>query len=64
MSRDFRPGEKDGVDYFFVTHEEIENKIKKGEMIEHAKVHDNYYGTSIEAVEHVSKDRICVLDIE
>lgn len=41
-----RPGEKDGVDYFFITEEEFVNGIQEGLWAEWAKVHDNYYGTS------------------
>ncbi|MBA4366530.1 MAG: guanylate kinase [Desulfobacterium sp.] len=41
-----RPGERDGVDYFFITEEEFVNRIQEGSWAEWAKVHDNYYGTS------------------
>jgi len=41
-----RPGEKDGVDYYFITEEEFINGIQEGSWAEWAKVHDNYYGTS------------------
>jgi len=41
-----RPGEKDGVDYFFITEEGFINGIQEGSWAEWAKVHDNYYGTS------------------
>lgn len=40
-----RTGEKNGVDYYFLTKEEFEKKIENKEFLEHAKVHDNYYGT-------------------
>ncbi|MEY4322203.1 MAG: hypothetical protein RL167_931 [Actinomycetota bacterium] len=41
-----RPGEVDGVSYFFMTKPEFESKIAQGEMLEWAQVHgDNYYGT-------------------
>lgn len=40
-----RMGEKNGVDYYFLTKEEFEKKIENKEFLEHAKVHDNYYGT-------------------
>ncbi len=40
-----RPGEVDGVSYFFMTKPEFESKIAQGEMLEWAQVHgDNYYG--------------------
>jgi guanylate kinase len=41
-----RPGERDGVDYHFVTRERFESMIGAGEFLEHALVHGNYYGTS------------------
>jgi len=45
-TREPRPGEVDGVSYFFMTKPEFESKIKQGEMLEWAQVHgDNYYGT-------------------
>jgi guanylate kinase len=47
-TRSPRPGEKDGIDYFFTTAEDFLNGIKNGSWSEWAKVHDNYYGTSIE----------------
>jgi guanylate kinase len=40
-----RPGEVDGEDYHFLSEEEFLKKVKKGEMLEYAKVHNNYYGT-------------------
>lgn len=50
-TREIRPGEVDGKDYFFISNEEFEKKIKDDEFLEHAKVFDNYYGTSKEFVE-------------
>lgn len=40
-----RPGEIDGTDYHFLTHEAFREKIAHGEMLEYAQVHGNYYGT-------------------
>ena len=45
-SRSKRTGEIDGVDYYFVTKEEFEEKINNNEFLEYAIVHNNqYYGT-------------------
>ena len=45
-SRPMRGNEVNGVDYFFVTKEEFEEKIRNDEMLEYAQVHYNdYYGT-------------------
>ena len=41
-----RPNEIDGVDYYFVSNSEFEDLIKKENFYEHAKIFDNYYGTS------------------
>ncbi len=41
-----RPNEIDGVDYYFVSNSEFEELIKKKNFYEHAKIFDNYYGTS------------------
>jgi guanylate kinase len=41
-----RPGEKDGVDYHFVTHERFAALNDAGEFLEHAHVHGNWYATS------------------
>ncbi|MGJ8583121.1 MAG: guanylate kinase [Marinosulfonomonas sp.] len=40
-----REGEVDGKDYFFSTKEEFENMVKNGEMLEHAEVFTNFYGS-------------------
>lgn len=40
-----RPGEIDGVDYFFVSEEEFHKKISAGDFIEHAEYSGNFYGT-------------------
>ena len=40
-----RPGEKDGVQYYFLTKEDFEAKITANAFLEHAKYVDNYYGT-------------------
>jgi len=46
-----RNGEIDGKDYFFLTKETFEQKIKNDEFYEYANVHGNYYGTLKEVVE-------------
>jgi guanylate kinase len=40
-----RPGERDGTDYFFVTHEEFERRILDDGFLEHRVYNDNLYGT-------------------
>jgi guanylate kinase len=41
-----RPGERDGVDYHFMTLERFMQLKASGEFIEHAQVHGNWYATS------------------
>ncbi len=45
-----RPGEQDGIDYFFLSPEEFAAKVEAGEFLEHATVHGNSYGTLKEHV--------------
>lgn len=45
-----RRGEKNGVNYFFVTPARFESMVAAGEFLEHAEVFDNLYGTSRGAV--------------
>ena len=45
-TREIRPGENDGVDYFFIEKIEFEEMIKNDEFIEWALVHGDYKGTS------------------
>lgn len=45
-TRSPRDGEKDGIDYHFITKEAFQKMINKGEFLEWAEVHGNRYGTS------------------
>src|SRR5690625_2111764 len=40
-----RPGEKEGIDYFYKTKEDFKQMIKKDQLLEYAKYVNNYYGT-------------------
>src|SRR5262245_51474352 len=44
-TRSPRPGEENGEDYYFITEPEYLRMVKARELLEHAKVFDNYYGT-------------------
>lgn len=60
-----RPGEVCGKDYHFLPQAEFEKLIREYAFVEHANVHDNYYGTSKMAIEEVWKSgRCCILDID
>ena len=50
-TRAARPGEEDGVHYHFVDHAHFERMVSEGEFLEHARVFDNFYGTSKASVE-------------
>ncbi len=45
-TRAMRPGERDGVDYHFVSHQAFEAMVAADGFLEHARVFDNYYGTA------------------
>ncbi|CAA2140037.1 Guanylate kinase [Hyphomicrobium sp. ghe19] len=51
-TRQPRPGETDGVDYHFVDHAAFEIMKDRGELLEWARVFDNYYGTPRAPVEN------------
>ncbi len=64
-TRPMRPGEKDGVDYYFLSKEAFEQKIKEGKFLEYEQVHGNYYGTLKEVVEqHVRNNKVVLFDID
>ena len=46
-----RAGEVDGKSYYFLSVEAFEEMIEKDELLEWAKVYDNYYGTPLKKVE-------------
>jgi len=50
-TRQARPGEVHGENYYFVDAPSFEAMIEQNEFLEHAKVFDNYYGTSRQSVE-------------
>jgi len=49
-TREPRANEIDGIDYFFINQEEFEKLIHKKKFLEHAKVFNNYYGSSKDVV--------------
>ncbi len=60
-----RVGEVNGVDYFFVSKEEFELDIKNNDFLEYAKVHDNYYGTSLKPINKALKEgKLVIFDID
>ncbi|MBF0241111.1 MAG: guanylate kinase [Desulfamplus sp.] len=64
-TREPRAGEKDGVDYFFITTDEFKKKIEQNLWAEWAEVHGNFYGTSLKFIEDsIAKGRDLLLDID
>ena len=62
-TRPIRKGEKDGTDYYFLPREEFEKRVKAGEMLEHADVYGQYYGTPKGPIlEHLAAGRDVLLD--
>ena len=64
-SRKPRNGEKEGIQYHFITKEEFIEKIKNGEFYEYDIHHEHYYGTSKKLMnEKIASGKIIVKDIE
>lgn len=64
-TRSPRLGEKNGVNYFFVTREQFEEKIANGDMLEYAEYVGNYYGTPREFVkQRLAEGKNVILEIE
>lgn len=64
-SREMRPGEINEKDYYFLSKDEFEDKIKNDELLEYAEYAGNYYGTPREHIEkHLSDGEDVVLVIE
>ncbi len=56
-----RSNEIEGVDYFFLNKDEFIKKINQNDFYEHAKIFDNYYGTSKKAVKDLLDSRHDIL---
>ena len=64
-TRNPRPGEMDGVDYFFVTRDKFEQMIAEDALIEYAQYVGNYYGTPKEYVQQqLDLGKNVILEIE
>ncbi len=60
-----RAGEVNGKDYYFKTHDEFEKGVADGEMLEHAEVFENYYGSPKGPVEFaINAGRDVLFDID
>ncbi len=63
-TREPRPGEQEGVHYYFITKEQFEELIARDAFLEYDNHNKNYYGTPIAQLEEKMKDRHVILDIE
>ncbi|HIO90188.1 MAG TPA: guanylate kinase [Campylobacterales bacterium] len=64
-TRSIRDGEKEGVDYYYVSKQEFEKDIKENNFLEWANVHDNYYGTSLKPIKKALADgKLVIFDID
>ena len=64
-TRPMRPGEKQGVHYHFVSPEQFQAMIAQDAFLEHARVFDNFYGTSKTAViEQLQNGQDLILEID
>ena len=60
-----RPGEQEGVDYHFVSHDEFQRMIQKGLFVEWTEVHGSFYGTSKPFLEEcLARNVDVVLDVD
>ncbi|MCE9600191.1 MAG: guanylate kinase [Spirochaetia bacterium] len=64
-SRKMRDGERNGVHYFFLTPEVFEERISRGEFLEHAFVHGNHYGVPLDqVVGQIKEGKTVILNID
>lgn len=60
-----RPGEVDGIHYFFISHSEFEEMVANRKLVEWTKIHGYLYGTSVEWVDlHRSQGKDILFDID
>jgi guanylate kinase len=66
-TREIRKGEKDGLDYTFISQQKFDEKIKSKDFLEWAQVHNFYYGTSFQAADtslENGHDTLLELDVQ
>ncbi len=64
-TRDMRPGEVEGVNYYFVSTDEFNKCIENGDMLEYARYGSNFYGTPVKPVkDRLNEGKIVFLIIE
>ena len=64
-TRKNREFEKDGVDYFFISEKEFENKIRNNEFVEWEKFYDYYYGTYKSFIEdNINRGKSVIAEVD
>lgn len=64
-TRPMRPGEQDGVNYYFVSRDRFEDMIRQGELLEYAEVYGNLYGTPRKPIEEIlAAGQDVILDVD
>jgi len=64
-TREIRAGEIEGKDYFFISKDEFKQGIEEGNFLEWARVHDNYYGTSLKPIlKELNAGKMVIFDID
>jgi guanylate kinase len=66
-TREIRKGEKEGLDYTFISQQKFDEKIKSKDFLEWAQVHNFYYGTSFQAADtslENGHDTLLELDVQ
>jgi len=64
-TRDVRPGDVPGKNYYFLSQDEFKKRIDEGGFYEWALVHGNYYGTPIAPIiDALNKNKVVLLDID
>lgn len=58
-TRQIRIGEKDGVDYFFISKDEFKKRLSDGKFVESSIYNENYYGCGID---QIADNKVVVLD--
>lgn len=64
-TRPARDGERDGHDYYFLSRDSFDQKVRDGDFLEYAEVHGNFYGTlKSEIIGHLASGTDVVMDID
>lgn len=64
-TREIREGEEEGINYYYISKDEFKKDIEDGMFLEWARVHDNYYGTSLKPIlKALHAGKLVVFDID